>query len=333
MRSQHSHPPRNFVNLSTMLIVVVLIAAGFCALPVHAQPFPSKPLHIIVPFAPGGAADLSSRVLAEHMAKGLGQAVIVDNRPGAGGVLAYELSARLPPDGQTMTVVFPSVVIHPLIRQVRYNAVRDFKGVSQTASLPIAIAVHPSVPVKTWKELVALARTQPDSFAYGTSGVGTLQHVFGEMLALRVNVRFRHVPYSSSLPTTAVAGGEIPMVIANVVEIAPYAAARKVRPIVVSTPVRAEALPDVPTFREAGYPQLETTNWSGIVVPALTPAATVTRLNAEIVRALRTPELQERFRTQGLSSAPSTPEEFQALLASEASRYADVVRRAGIKAE
>jgi tripartite-type tricarboxylate transporter receptor subunit TctC len=313
--------------------MLVLIAAGFRMAPVHAQPFPMKPVHIIVPFAPGGAADLTSRVLADYMAKGLGQPVIVDNRPGAGGVFAYDLSARLPPDGQTMTVVFPSLVIHPLIRQVRYDAVKDFKGVSQTASLPIAVAVHPSVPVKTWKELVALARPQPDSFAYGTSGVGTLQHVFGEMLALQVNVRFRHVPYSSSLPTAAVAGGEIPMVIANVVEIAPFAASHKVRPIVVSTPDRAEALPEVPTFREAGYPQLETTNWSGMVVPALTPAVIVARLNAEIVRALRMPELQQRFRTQGLSAAPSTPEEFQALLASEASRYGDVVRRAGIKAQ
>jgi tripartite-type tricarboxylate transporter receptor subunit TctC len=264
----------------------------------------------------------------------LGQSVIVENRPGAGAVIGYELGARAPGDGHTMTIVFPSFVINPAIRRVNYDPIRDFKAIVQASSLPMAFAVHPSVPARSLKELIALARAKPGEISYGTPGVGTTQHVLGELFALTVRVKITHVPYAGLAPAnTALAGGHISMVVTNLVEMAPFAAAGKVRPIVVTTAARAEGYPDVPTIREAGYAELEATNWAGFVAPAATPAAAVARLNGEIVRALRIRDVEEKFKAQGMSAAPGTPEQFAALLQSESARYSKVVREAGIRAE
>lgn len=315
------------------LLAAVTIAVAMAGT-AHAQTFPSKPLRIIVPFAPGGAADITSRLLGEHLSKGLGQSVIVDNRPGAGAVIGYELGARSPADGHTMLVVFPSFVVNPSVRRVQYDPIKDFKAVTQTISLPMTITVHPSLPAKSMKEFIALARAKPGEISYGTPGIATIQHVLGEFMKQAVKINVVHVPYSGGAPAmTALAGGHIVTLIGNVVEVAPFAKAGKVRPIVVTTASRAEALPDVPTMREAGYPELEATNWAGFVVPAATPPSAITRLNSEVVRALRTPEIQDKFRVQGMFPVPSTPEEFAALLQSESTRYAKVVREAGIKAE
>lgn len=300
----------------------------------HAQAFPSKPVRVIVPFPPGGAADITSRLLGEHVGKALGQSVIVENRPGAGAVIGYELGARAPADGHTITIVFPSFVINPSIRRVNYDPIKDFKAIAQATSLPMAIAVHPSVPARSLKELIALARARPLEVSYGTPGVGTIQHVLGELFALTVQVKLTHVPYAGLAPAnTALAGGHISMVVTNLVEMTPFATAGKVRPLVVTTAARVESFPDVPTMREAGYAGLEATNWAGYVAPAATPAAAVGRLNSEITRALRVPDVQEKFKAQGMSAAPSTPELFAALLQSESARYAKVVREAGIRAE
>jgi tripartite-type tricarboxylate transporter receptor subunit TctC len=198
----------------------------------------------------------------------------------------------------------------------------------------MAFAVHPSVPARSLKELIALARARPGEISFGTPGVGTTQHVLGELFALTVKVKITHVPYAGLAPAnTALAGGHISMVITNLVEMTPFATAGKVRPLVVTTAERAEGFPNVPTIREAGYPGLEATNWSGFVAPAATPAPVIARLNSEIVRALRIPDVQEKFKAQGMSATPNAPEQFAALLQSESARYAKVVREAGIKAE
>ena len=317
------------------LIFMALGVAVGCSGAAQAQTFPSKPVRIIVPFPPGGAADITSRILAEHMGKGLGQPVIVDNRPGAGAVIGYELGARAPGDGHTILVVFPSFVINPSVRRgLSYEPIKDFKAVGQTISLPMGIAIHPSLPAKSLKDLLALARARPAEIGYGTPGVATIQHVVGELMKLAVNVNLTHVPYQGSAPALiATAGGHIPMIIANIAEIAPFAKSGKVRALVVTTASRAEALPDVPTIGEAGYPALEATNWAGLVVPAATPASAIARLNTELVRALRNAEIQEKFKVHAMSPVPSTPEQFAALLQSESTRYTRVVREAGIKAD
>jgi tripartite-type tricarboxylate transporter receptor subunit TctC len=321
--------------MTTRVTAALFLSLATLLSNVHAQTFPSKPVHIIVPFPPGGAADLTSRLLGEHMSKALGQPVIAENRPGAGAVIGYELGARSAGDGHTLLVVFPSFVINPSVKPgLKYDPFKDFKAIGQTISVPMAFAVNPTVPANSFQELIALARAKPGEIAYGTPGAGTTHHVIGEMLKLAANVNFVHAPFSGAGPALAAAvGGHLPMVLVNASELAPFAKSGKMRALAVTTPERAEVLPDVPTVREAGYPAIESTNWSGLVVPAATPPATIARLNAELVGALRSAEIREKFKTYGMTPAPGTPEEFGAFLQSESARYAKVVREAGIKAD
>ena len=314
-------------------VLPIFLAAFFSA--VQAQSFPTKPLHIIVPFPPGGAADVTSRLLGEQMAKGLGQPVIADNRPGAGAVIGYELGARSPGDGHTLLVVFPSFVINPSVKPgLKYDPLRDFKAVGQTISVPMVFAVNASVPARSLEELVALARAKPGEIAYGTPGAGTTHHVIGELFRLTAKINIVHAPFQGGGPAiTAAVGGHIPMVLANVSEVVAFAKGGKMRPLAVTTAERAEAMPDIPTMREVGYPEVESTNWSGLVVPAATPPAVIARLNAELAGALRNAEVREKLKTYGMSPAPGTPEQFDAFLRSESVRYGKVVREAGIKAD
>ncbi len=320
----------NFSVAAALLLALSVPVTTACA-----QSFPSRPVRIIVPFPPGGAADVTSRVLGEHMAKSLGQPVIAENRPGAGAVIGYELGARAAPDGHTLLVVFPSFVINPAVKQnLKYDPLKDFRAIGQTISVPMAFAVNPAVPANTFQELIALARSKPGEIAYGTPGAGTTHHVIGEMLKLAANVNFTHAPFSGAGPALAAAsGGHLPMVLVNASELAPFAKSGKMRALAVTTPERAEVLPDVPTVREAGYPVIESTNWAGLVVPAATPVATVARLNAEVAGALRSAEVADKFRSFGMTPAPGTSEAFAAFLESESVRYAKVVREAGIKAD
>jgi len=328
--------PFYFYRLHSLAVGLALMAvAGGPVAAVHAQGFPSKAMRMIVPFPPGGGGDISSRILAESMTKGLGQPVIVENRPGGGAVIGYELGARAPGDGHTLLVVFPSFVISAAIRRgLSYDPIRDFRAVGQTARAPMALAIHPSVPAKSLKELIALARARPGEISYGTAGAGTTQHFVGEMFRLAANLSIVHVPYKGAGPAaTALAGGHIPMVVSSLPAIAPLIKAGKVRPLVITTPERLEGFPNVPTLREAGYPGLEATIWIGLVAPSATPSRVISRLNAELLRTLGNREVQAKLKAQDLFPSPSTPEEFAALLRSESARYASVVRKAGIKVD
>ena len=315
-------------------IVVLWAAAAALGVGAHAQTFPSKPLRIIVPFAAGGNADLTSRMLGEHLNKALGQSVIVDNRPGAGAVIGYEIGAKAPPDGHTLTIVYPSFIINPSIRRVQYDPLKDFRPVSQAISLPMMIAVHPSLPVHTFKEYVALARTRPGEISYATPGVGTIQHVLGELIKQSSRINLTHVPYSGlAIAMPALAGGHVVSTVGNVFDVSPFVQSGRVRAIVVTSPARTELLPNVPTMREVGFPEFEAMNWGAFVVPAATPTAAVTRLNTELVRILKTQEIQDKFRAQGQSAVPSTPAELASLLQAESARYSKTVKAAGIRAE
>ena len=312
-----------------LLLGLVISAAAL------AQPFPSKALHIVVPFPPGGAADLTSRVLGESLAKRLGQSVIVENRPGGSTIIGAEAALRAPADGHTLFVVFPSFIINPSLRaKMSFDPLKDFRPVGQTMSVPMGIAVNPAVPAKSLAELIALARAKPGELSYGTPGLGTTHHIMGEMLKLAAGINLTHAPFQGGAPSiVAATGGHISMVYGNTTEIAPAVKAGKLRAIVVTSAQRADALPEVPTMREAGYPQLEATNWSGIVAAAATPSAAVARLNAELVATLRERAVQERLVSNGMSAEPGTPEAFGAFLQAEAARYAKVVREAGIKVD
>ena len=321
---------RLMVSTASTALFALVAAAG-----VHAQSFPSKPLRIVVPFPPGGGADITARVLADHLTKGLGQSVVVENRPGGSTIIGSEAVARSPADGHTLLVVFPSFIINPSMRvKMPFDPLKDFKAVSQTMSVPMAIAVHPAVPVKNLQELIELARLKPGELSYGTPGIGTTHHVMGEMLAQSAKIRLAHAPFQGGAPSLAAAnGGHITMIYGNAIEVAPSVKSGRLRAIVVTSAERASVLPDVPTMIEAGHPELEATNWAGLVVAAATPAAAITRLNAEIVRALRSTEVQENFKGHGMTTVPTTPEQFQAFLQSESARYSKVVKEAGMKAE
>lgn len=316
------------------ILAVALLAVGVSGA-AHAQNFPSRPLRIVIPFPPGGAADLTTRILAEHLSKGLGQPVIPENRPGGSTIIGTENVARSPADGHTVLVVFPSFIINPSVRSgLSYDPLKDFRAVGQTMAVPMVIAVHPSVAAKSLQELVSLARAKPGEISYGTPGIATTHHVMGEMLGLAAKINLTHAPFQGGGPAlAALTGGHIPMVYANASEIAPSVKGGKVRPIVVTSAERSDVLPEVPTMRESGYPELEATNWSGMVVPAATPAAAVARLNQELVRALRLAEVAEKFKGYGMNPLPTTPEQFGAFLESESARYAKAVREAGVKAE
>jgi tripartite-type tricarboxylate transporter receptor subunit TctC len=322
--------------MNARILIAALIAAVAGAIGVaHGQGFPSKPIRIVVPFPPGGAADITSRMLSEHLARGLGQSVLVENRPGGSTIIGSDVVARSPADGHTLLVVFPSFIINPSVRSgLSYDPLRDFRPVGQTMAVPMVIAVHPSVAAKSLQELVALARARPGEISYGTPGIATTHHVMGEMLGLAAKIKLTHAPFQGGGPAlAALTGGHIPMIYANASEIAPSVKGGKVRPIVVTSAERTDVLPDVPTMRESGYPELEATNWSGMVVPAATPAAIVARLNQELVRALRIAEVGEKFKGYGMNPQPTTPEQFGVFLQSESARYAKTVREAGVKAE
>lgn len=313
------------------LLAALLVFAGFVC-DGSAQTFPSKAVHLVVPFTPGGSADIAGRVLAEHLEKVLAQPVVVENRPGGDTTLGTEYVARSAPDGYTLLMVFPSFIINSSIRPLSFDPLKDFSAVSQVNFVPVVVAVHPSVPAKSLQELVALARAKPGELSFGASG--RTHQLMGEMLKLIAKINVVHVPFQGSAPAlNALMGGHIPMLYGNVTEVAPHAKAGKIRALVVTSAERAEVLPDVPTMREAGYPELEAVNWAGIVVPAQTPPAIVARLNAEIVRVLGSTTVVEKLRNNGLTPAASTPEQFTAFLKTESARYAKAVREAGIRAD
>ncbi len=310
---------------------VALASLGLLAvMPSFAQHYPSKAIRVVVGFPAGGAYDVAARIVTQRMAPGLGQSVLVENRPGAGTVVATEYVARQAGDGYTVLMVGPSFATLPALRtKLPFDPAKDFKAVAQVISLPVAIAVHPSLPVKTLKELIALARARPGELAYGTAGPGTVHNLIGEMFKLAAKVDIIHAPYQGGAPaTTAAVGGHIMILLVNVAEMQAFVHMGKLRAIVVTTAERAEAMPDTPTMREAGFPQLEATNWSGFVVPAATPQPVIARLNEETVRALGMAEVREGLRVQGMSPAPGTPEQFTDLIRKDAARYAIVVRDA-----
>jgi len=316
------------------LATVMVIGSSWTG-SVLAQAYPNKAVRIVVPFPAGGSFDVTSRILAQRMGPALGQSVLVENRPGAGTIIATEYVSRLPADGYTVLVVGPSFVINPALRtKLPFDPAKDFKAVSQTIALAMAIAVTPTLPVKSLKELIALARSRPGEIAYGTSGPGTSHHLIAEQFGLVTKAKFTHAPYQGGAPAAvATVGGHTPMLLVNVAEMSPFIKSGKLRLLAVTSPQRDDLAPGVPTMRESGYPELEATNWSGMVIASAVPAEIVARLNAEIVRALNLAEVRELLKAQAIHATPSTPEEFATLLRTDAARYAKIAREANVKVD
>ena len=304
------------------------------ALDAFAQGYPAKPIRYIVPFPAGGGQDLVVRALAPRMTEALGQTVVVDNRPGAATMVGAELAAKSPPDGYT---VFngsnTTLAINPnLYSKVPYDPIKDFVAVTQIASLPNLLVVHPSLPVRTVKELAALARNRPGQLNYGSSGTGTPAQLAGVMFGDAARVTLVHVPYrGSSQALTALISGETQLMFGSMTSTLPFVKSGRLRALAVTGARRSLAAPDVPTVDEAAFPGFEAVTWYGLFVPAGTPAAIVARLNAEVVKILRAPDFRDWLVAQGADPVGSTPDELAAFVKTELVKYAKIVKDSGMR--
>jgi len=321
-----------FARLLIGILSISFLPIGGAA---RAQDFPSRNVTIIVAFAAGGDADIFGRIFAQRLTAALGRPVIVDNRTGASGNIGAEAVVRAAPDGHTVLYGTSSLAVVPaLYTKLPFDAERDLAPVSQTVSIPLVLVVHPSLPARSVKELIALGRANPGSLTFSGGSTGALFHLTGELFKYRTKLEARHIAYKGLGPAQiALLSGEIQFAFLSPPVVRSYAGSGKLRVLGIAMGKRSAMLPDVPTFQEAGVKDFESFQWHGFFVPAKTPATVVARLHGEIVKSLATPEMKERVATEGASIVGGSPAELAAFFRSEAQKWADVVKRAGIKLE
>lgn len=317
-------------KFSHAFIALVMIALPAAVL---AQSYPTKPIRLILPFAAEGPTDLLGRAISQKLSEQLGQTVMTDNRTGAGGNLGAELTAKSPPDGYTLVLTSPFIAISPsLYAKLNYDAAKDLAPISLVALIQNVLVVHPSVPAKTLKEFIQLARAHPGKLNFGSGGVGATSHLAPELLKSLAKLDMVHVPYKGTgQAVVGLISGQIDMLIMAAPAIAPHIQDRKVRALAVLPEKRATPLPDVPTAKEAGLDNFEVGLWYGMFAAAGTPREIINRLNLGLHKALAAPDLKERLATIGVEPLTSTPEEFANFLRSETARYARLIKDAGIK--
>lgn len=317
---------RSFFVLSCFVLLPGIAQA-------QAQDYPNRPIRLVLPFA--GGTDVVARLLAQRMSASLGQQVLPDQRLGAGGNIAHEAVAKAAPDGYTLLMAAPPVVLNPLLNpKVGFDPVRDFAPVAVVAAIPSVLVVHPLVPAKSMKELVALARRNPDKLSYGSGGVGSTPHLASELLKSLAGVKMLHVPYkSATIALTGAMSGEVDVVVVASSSAAPYVKNGRLRALAVLDGKRVAAMAEVPTAAEVGFPQLLAVNWYALLAPRDTPVAIVERLNAEAVKAINAAETRERL--AGIGGEPMTTSAAQsaAFIRDEMARWGKVIRDAGVKAE
>ena len=308
--------------------------ASVCVLAM-AQGYPVKPIRVIIPNPPGGSLDIVARLVGPKMTELSGQSVLIDHRPGADSNIGTELAARAPADGYTALLHSLPLVVNPaLFAKLPFDPVRDFAPVSLIVAAPFVLVVHNSVPVKSVKELVALAKAQPGKLTYSSAGNGSNLHVAAELLNTLAGTRMLHVQYKGGGPALlAVLGGEVDLSYLNIAAVAPHARGGRMRPLAVTSKGRSQVMPELPTVAESGVPGYEFTTWVGALVPAATPPKTLATLHELIVNAVRSPDISKRFAEQGAEIIASTPGEFASHIKAELVRWAKVVKEAGIKAD
>jgi tripartite-type tricarboxylate transporter receptor subunit TctC len=320
--------------MKVMRAVALLVASLVCGV-AFGQSYPSKPIRLILPFAAGSPSDMVGRTIGQKMGAQMGQNLVPDNRASSGGVLGLTLAAKSPPDGYTVLVTSPTIVISPLLyAKLEYDSLRDFAPVARLASIENVLVVHPTVPAKTLKEFIALARSRPGKLNYGSGGAGTTNHLANEILKTDQKLNMVHVPYKgASLAAQALMGGEVDEVVLAVAPALPLIRAGRIRPLAVLSEKRVATLPDVPTSAEAGFPNIRISIWYGLFAPAGTPREIIAHLYREAERALKDPELLQRMSNAGMDPWLGTPEEMGALLKSEMTRFAKLAKSAGLKKE
>lgn len=301
---------------------------------VAAQAYPAKSVRIVVGFAAGGPTDIVARLVGQKLTERMGQTFVVDNRPGAGGVLATEQVAKAPADGYTllMGTIGGLTVSQHLLARIPYDTLRDFAPITQAVSNTNIMVLHPSIPAKSVKEFIALARSRPDALTYASSGNGTITHLSGELFKLMAGVKMTHIPYKGGAPALmALISGEVGLSFENALIVLPHIRAGKMRPVAVTGARRTPALPEVPTMDEAGLPGYRATGWYGLLAPAKTPGDIVTRLHGEASQVLKSKDVVDKFATMGSEAVGNTPAEFAEFIRSEADKWGKVVRAAGMK--
>ena len=312
-------------------LVAFLVLFSSC---VAAQDWPSKQIRIIVPFAPGGIADTSSRAISDRLGSRLGQPVLIENRAGAGGNIGTEMVAKSAPDGYTLLLGFDgTMVVNPhTYAKLPFDTLRDFAPVTKLGDAPVIVVAHPSVPAKNLRELIALAKAKPGTFSYGTAGAGTTPHLVGEMINLRAGTDFQHVPYKGGGQAMGdVIGGQIQLVITAVASSQQFIKAGKVIGLGISGAKRTASVPEVPTFIESGLDGFVVNSWTGILAPKATPRAIVERLQREIAAVLAEPEVRERYAVLGIEPVGNTPDEYAAQIRADLAQWGPIVKRAGIR--
>lgn len=317
-----------FLLMGAALLMAPLLAT--------AQTYPVKPIRLVIPYAPGGAAGTVGRILADKMGASVGQPVLVDHRPGGGTLIGNDYVAKSAPDGYTL--VMGTITSHAMASALNirmpYDPEKDFAPISLIASLPFVLLAHPSVPVKSVRELVTMAKVRPGHLTFGSAGNATSNHLAGELFKAKAGISMLHIPYRGSAPALAdLLGGQISLMFDLTPTALPQIAAGRVRALAVTSPRRSPVAPDLPTMAEAGVPGVEVVSWFGILAPAGTPPAIVNFLNAEIVKAMQSPEVRTVMAGLGAEAITNTPQEFAAYISAERAKWAEVVQKAGIKPE
>lgn len=316
---------------------LTLITAAFlcCIGPAAAQSYPAKPVRVIVPFPPGGGADIFARMVGQKLTGALGQSFVVDNRAGAGGNIGVELAAKAPADGYTLLVTTATLSINPgLFPKLPFDVQRDLAPITLFASVPHILCAHPALPVKSVKELIALARSRPDQLNYASQSSGSSSHLTAELFRTMAGVKMTHIPYKGGGPAlTALVSGEVTLGFPVPVTALSQIKAGRLKALAVTSRARSQVLPDVPTMIEAGLKGFESIQWYGALAPAGTPKEIVARLHSEMVRALKQPDVRERIAAEGADLVGNTPDEFAAFIANEMTKWAKVIKISGAKPE
>ena len=313
----------------------LLAAAGILltfSTAVAADEYPSKPIRLIIPFPPGGSNDVVGRVVAAHLSERLGKQIVVDNRGGAGGTIGTELAANAPHDGYTLLIISIAHAVSPSLYKLNYDPIKSFVPVAILATGPAVLVANPKVPANSVKELIDLAKKKPGDIFYASAGVGSFQHLAGELFRLEAGINVVHVPFKGGGPSMIdVMGGHTQYLLGSLIQVTPHIRSGKLKALATSGKTRNPALPDVPTIAEAAIPGFEATNWWGVMAPAGTPPEIVAKLHKEIEAVLASPEMQKQFTSQGASVVPMSSDDFAKFIAAELAKWAKVVKEAKIK--
>jgi tripartite-type tricarboxylate transporter receptor subunit TctC len=302
--------------------------------PATAQDYPVRPVRLIIPFPPGGSNDVVGRLIATHLGERLGKQVVVDNRSGAGGVIGTEIVAKSPPDGYTLLIISMAHAVNPWLYKLAYDPIKDFAPVGLLAKGANVLVVHPSLPVNSVKDLVALAKQKPGDLQYASAGIGSFQHLGGELFKLMAGVDILHVPFKGGGPAMVdIVGGHTKVMFSSMVQTVPQIKAGKLRALGTGGLERSPVLPDIPTIAEAGVTGYEAVNWWGIVAPAGTSQMIIDKVNGEVEAVQKSPEVQKQFANEGAAPEPMKPAVFGSFMVSEMNKWEKVVKQGGIKAE